>query len=100
MQSCRRLIEHIDYAKQIGVYLRCQSEALQLSRRKRGRASLQREIPEPQVQQNCEPGAEIFGDPPHHLRFFWVLFFKFGSGARRTVHVGMHDLAEPLQRLT
>ena len=26
MQSCRRLIEHIDYAKQIGVDLRCQSE--------------------------------------------------------------------------
>ena len=63
MQAGRRLVEHVDHAEQIRAHLRREAQPLQLAGRERGRAALEREIAEPEVEQHVQPRDEIFGDP-------------------------------------
>src|SRR5581483_9095084 len=58
MQSRRRLVEHVDDAEQIRADLRREAEALQLARRKRRRAPLQRQIAEAEIEEDLEPRGE------------------------------------------
>ena len=63
MQPGGRLVEHVDDAEQVGADLRGQPQPLQLARREGRRAAFQRQIAEPEVEQDGEPPAEVLGDP-------------------------------------
>ena len=49
MQAGRGLVEHVHHAEQIRIELRRQTQALQFTRRQRGRAAIERQVAEPQV---------------------------------------------------
>ena len=55
VQPGRRLVEHVDDAEQVGAHLRRQPQPLQLAGRERRRAALEREVAEPEVEQDGEP---------------------------------------------
>ena len=55
VQPRGRLVEHVDHAEQVGADLGGQPQPLELARREGGRAPLQREVAEPEVEQDGEP---------------------------------------------
>src|ERR1700748_945051 len=72
MQTCRWFVEDIDHAKQIGVDLGSQSQALQFSGRKRGRAALKGEIAQSQIEQYTKTRNQVGGNTPDHDHFLWM----------------------------
>ena len=63
MQARRRLVEHVHDAEQVRAHLRRQPQPLQLARRQRRRAALERQVAEPEVEQHGEPRHQVLGDP-------------------------------------
>ena len=59
MQADRRLVEHIEHADQPGADLRGQPNALRLTAGQRGRRPRQRQVVEPDVEQEAEPRLDL-----------------------------------------
>jgi hypothetical protein len=62
MQSGRRLVEHVHDAEQIRAHLRRQAEPLQFARRQRGRAPLERQVSESEVEEHLETRGQVACD--------------------------------------
>ena len=78
MQTGGRLVEHVDDAEQVRAHLRRQPKPLQFARRQRGRAALERQVAEPEVEQHGEARLEVLGDPlrdDHLLRMLRLRIF-------------------------
>lgn len=62
MQASRGLVHHVHHAEQLRTDLRGQAQTLQFARRQRGRAALQREIPQAQRLHHRDARAQVFGN--------------------------------------
>jgi hypothetical protein len=86
VKACRRFVEHIDDAKEIGIELRGQPQTLQLTWRERRRAAVERQVTETEIQKCSQPGHKIAGDAPCHEGLFGMgrsLAAQLGSAAVR-----------------
>ena len=63
MQPDRGLVEHIENAGQAGADLRGEPDALALAARQRARGARQRQIIEPDVDQEFQPRADLLENP-------------------------------------
>ena len=78
MQARRRLVQHVDDAEQVRAHLRGQPKTLQFARRQRRRAAFERQIAEPEVEQDRQARFDVLGNAlrddhlfrmvPGHLR--------------------------------
>ncbi|MNZ46780.1 hypothetical protein D3C78_644740 [compost metagenome] len=97
MQPGRRLVEHIDDAKQLRVELGGQAQALQFARRKRRCAALQGEVAEPQVDQRRDALQQLVGDALCGQAFFQRQGVFMLLQVTRCRHCAQH-LGQCLQR--
>ena len=63
VQADRRLVEHVQRADQAGADLAGQPDALRLAAGERARRARQRQVVEPDVEQEAEPGVDLLRDP-------------------------------------
>ncbi len=63
VQADRRLVEHVQRADQAGADLAGQPDALGLAAGERAGRAGQREVVEPDVEQEAEPGVDLLGHP-------------------------------------
>ncbi len=68
VQPGRGLVEHVHHPEQVGVDLRGEAQPLQLAGRQRGRAALDREVAQAEVEQHREPRQQLVHDPPRRER--------------------------------
>ena len=59
VQPDRRLVEHVDDAGQLGADLAREPDALALAARERGRRAVERQVVEPDVEQEAQPRADL-----------------------------------------
>ena len=59
VQAGGRLVQHVHHAEQVAVHLGAEPEALELAGGERGRAALERDVAEAEVEQHGEPGLEV-----------------------------------------
>ena len=98
MQAGGGFVEHVDDAEQVGADLGRETKPLQLTRRQRWRAAIDREVAEAEIQQHREPCLEVLGDSPGHDLLLGVLFGApppalGGAGGKRA-----EDRGQALQR--
>ena len=75
MKASRRLVQNVNHAEQVRAHLRGEPQPLQLTGGQRGRAALEGQIPEAEVQQYGEPRLQILRDAARDdcpLRMFSV----------------------------
>ena len=82
VQAGGGLVEDVDDAEEVGVQLRGEAEALQLAGRERGRAALEREVAEAEIEQHVEALGELGGDAPGDLELFRAGRMGAASGRR------------------
>ena len=68
VQADRRLVEHVHHARQLGAELRRQPDALRLAARQRRRRAVERQVLEPDVEQEAEPRVDLLEDLVGDLR--------------------------------
>jgi hypothetical protein len=84
MQPDRRLVEHVEHAGQAGADLRGEPDALALAAGQRAGGAGEGQIIEPDIDQEFQPGADLFEDTPGDLVLLGVeLFRQFGEPDRR-----------------
>ena len=89
MQAGGRLVEHVDHAEQVGADLRRQAQPLQLARRQRRRAAVEREVAEAERLQRADARDQVV----RRCAARRCAFPPTGSGVRRTS--GAPACAEP-----
>ena len=62
MKSDARLVENSQNAHKLRPYLRCKPNTLCFSARKRPRRSIERKIPQPDIDHELDPLADFFDD--------------------------------------
>ena len=63
VQPDRRLVEHVEHADQAGADLGGQPDALRLAAGQRGRGAVEREVVQPDVDEEAEPGVDLLEHP-------------------------------------
>ena len=82
VQADRRLVEHVEHAGQARADLRGEADALALAARQRAGGARQREIFEPDVDQELQPLADFLEDARRDLV---LLLVEHAAAARRTI---------------
>ena len=59
VQADRRLVEHVQHARQLAAELRREPDALRLAARQRARRAMQRQVVEPDVEQERQPVLDL-----------------------------------------
>ena len=67
MQSDRRLVQHVQHAGQPGTDLARQADALTFATRQRGRTARQRQVIQPDIDQELQPLADLAQDAARDL---------------------------------
>ena len=98
VQAGRRFIEDVHDAEQVGAYLRCKAQALQLSRRQGRRAAFEREVAEAEVEQHVEARHQVGGDALHDDQFFGMFGGRFRVLARASAGVRAQQARQPFER--
>ena len=98
VQPRRGLVEHVHHAEEVRSHLRGEAQALELTGRERGRAALEGEVAEAQVEQHLEARAEVFGDAAGHLGLLGVCVRELREARARARRVGGEHGAELCQR--
>ena len=76
VQADRRLVEHIEHAGQAGADLRGEPDALALAAGQRAGRARQRQIIEPDIDQEFQPRADFLEDAPGDLVLLGVEIFR------------------------
>ncbi len=63
VQTDRRLVEHVEHADETAADLRRQADALRLAARQRGRRAVEREVVEPDVEEEPQALVDLLLDP-------------------------------------
>ena len=63
MQADRRLVENVQHADQAGPDLRGEPDSLRLAAGQRGRGPVERQVVEPDVDQEPQPGLDLLQHP-------------------------------------
>ncbi len=94
VQPRRGLVEHVHDAEEVGADLRREPQALQLTRRERGRAAVQREVAEPEFGDDPDPRQHVGREPLGDQRLLGVVRAKAGMSLRGPLRGGTKDLGD------
>ena len=83
MQPGRRLVQHVHDAEQVRAHLRGEPKPLQFTRRQRGRAALERQIAEPEVEEDRETRLDVLGNALSDDHLFRMVAWPSSPDRRR-----------------
>ncbi len=93
MQTNGRLVQNVQYAHQTGADLGGQPDALRLAAGQRARAARQREVVQPHVPQEAQPGVDLLQDEPGNQALLLGEMHVFEK-AHRVAHGHFADLGD------